>query len=285
MYQRRHERTNTEDAPLQNGQTEEPEGIEMNNIPSEIPSTPDSTNSEETQTLQGASSPEEAILTDVKASNLNDEIAMEQEEERMAQQESMSIPTPTADGMNNSGFFRQTDRTTEVASATGEQPIGAIRTPDESMPEFSVQELVEEEDESVADFRRENSSNGFLKVQAYSGRGAIPVSGVHILVTKDLGGKEYVFVDDMTDESGFTAAKTLPAPNRELSQTPQKEGAPLPYTTYNLIAEREGFVTLIKKNLPIFPGVISLQPLEMLPVPKSQGPVAPIVEEEEEPNL
>ena len=134
------------------------------------------------------------------------------------------------------------------------------------------------------EFLRQNPSNGFIKVQAYSGQGALPVKDVKIRVTKEIGGDEILFLEDITDESGKTEAKSLPAPDASLSQQPNQSQQPLPYTTYTLTAESPNYTTLIKRDLPIFPGVISIQPLEMLAVPNS-GWRPPIIDEEEEPNL
>lgn len=136
----------------------------------------------------------------------------------------------------------------------------------------------------MEEFLRQNPSNGFIKVQAYSGQGALPVKDVRIRVTKEIGGDEILFLEDITDESGKTEAKSLPAPDASLSQQPNQSQQPLPYTTYTLTAENPNYTTLIKRDLPIFPGVISIQPLEMLAVPNS-GWRPPIIDEEEEPNL
>ncbi len=136
----------------------------------------------------------------------------------------------------------------------------------------------------MEEFLRQNPSNGFIKVQAYSGQGALPVKDVRIRVTKEIGGDEILFLEDITDESGKTEAKSLPAPDASLSQQPNQSQQPLPYATYTLTAENPNYTTLIKKDLPIFPGVISIQPLEMLAVPNS-GWRPPIIDEEEEPNL
>lgn len=158
-------------------------------------------------------------------------------------------------------------------TTTMEQPPFAQDEDSSNMPNSYMEE-----------FLRQNPSNGFIKVQAYSGQGALPVKDVRIRVTKEIGGDEILFLEDITDESGKTEAKSLPAPDASLSQQPNQSQQPLPYATYTLTAENPSYTTLIKRDLPIFPGVISIQPLEMLAVPNS-GWRPPIIDEEEEPNL
>ena len=209
-------------------------------------------------------------------------------EDRMNNQPSQSI---VEDRMSSQSAQSQTAaRQNEGLLNNTEETVPTLLRDDETTMPSQGQVLSESEAESdhdaaMEEFLRENPSNGFIKVQAYSGLGAFPVKGVRIRITKEIGDKEIFFVNDVTDESGKTQARSLPAPNLSMSQTPGQPGALPPYSTYTLIAEKPDYITLIKRDLPIFPGVISIQPLEMLAVPKSQLTPPPIVDEEEEPNL
>ena len=206
---------------------------------------------------------------------LNSQPSQSQAEDRMNNQSAQ----PQAAARQNEGLLNNTEETVPTL----------LRDDETTMPSqgqvLSESEAESDHDAAMEEFLRENPSNGFIKVQAYSGLGAFPVKGVRIRITKEIGGKEILFVNDVTDESGKTQARSLPAPNLSMSQTPGQPGALPPYSTYTLTAEKPDYITLIKRDLPIFPGVISIQPLEMLAVPKSQLTSQPIVNEEEEPNL
>ena len=186
-------------------------------------------------------------------------------------------------------FLRQSRYNRSIKEDWEEGQIPTLLQNDETttmeQPSFSQDEAPSNMSNSyMEEFLRQNPSNGFIKVQAYSGQGALPVKDVKIRVTKEIGGDEILFLEDITDESGKTESKSLPAPDASLSQQPNQSQQPLPYTTYTLTAENPNYTTLIKRELPIFPGVISIQPLEMLAVPNS-GWRPPIIDEEEEPNL
>ena len=232
---------------------------------------------------------------------LNNQSAQSQAEDRMNSQpaqpqvedrlNSQTAQSQTEDRLNNQSAQSQAAaRQNESLLNNTEETVPTLLRDDETTMPSQGQVLSESEAESdhdaaMEEFLRENPSNGFIKVQAYSGLGAFPVKGVRIRITKEIGGKEILFVNDVTDESGKTQARSLPAPNLSMSQTPGQPGALPPYSTYTLTAEKPDYITLIKRDLPIFPGVISIQPLEMLAVPKSQLTSQPIVNEEEEPNL
>ena len=61
-------------------------------------------------------------------------------------------------------------------------------------------------------FVKDNSSFGFLKVRAYMAFGAIPASGVRVIVSKMIDGVKVVFFDGFTDSSGVIEKIMLPAP-------------------------------------------------------------------------
>ena len=230
----------------------------------------------------------ESTMSQADQNRTGDQLIASQTEGRMNNQPSQSI---VEDRMSSQSAQSQTAaRQNEGLLNNTEETVPTLLRDDETTMPSQGQVLSESEAESdhdaaMEEFLRENPSNGFIKVQAYSGLGAFPVKGVRIRITKEIGDKEIFFVNDVTDESGKTQARSLPAPNLSMSQTPGQPGALPPYSTYTLIAEKPDYITLIKRDLPIFPGVISIQPLEMLAVPKSQLTPPPIVDEEEEPNL
>ena len=66
-----------------------------------------------------------------------------------------------------------------------------------------------------------------------------------------------------TDMSGKTERLELPAPSRELSESP---GNIKPYATYTISAEKDGYYPVTNTGVPVFSGITSIQPIEMLPL-------------------
>ena len=104
-----------------------------------------------------------------------------------------------------------------------------------------------------------NPSKGFIQVQVYSGRSPIPISGAKVTVSKTLSDK-YVLSVVYTDKNGRTPTISLPAKPGTMSQTP--EGT-IPYTTYDILIEKESYLNVTNLNVPIFEGILSIQPVRM----------------------
>ena len=64
----------------------------------------------------------------------------------------------------------------------------------------------------LMDFKRDNPSNGYLKIRASSANEAVPVSELKIRVYKDIGDYRIVFFEGMTDYSGMINNIVLPSP-------------------------------------------------------------------------
>ena len=127
-----------------------------------------------------------------------------------------------------------------------------------------------------------NTTLGYLKVQAITAEGAFPVEGATVLVSDGLTGQSVASL--RTDSSGFTELLALPAPSRELSQTP---ASALPYSTYTVQVIKEGYNGVSGLTVPVFDGITAIQranliPLSMYP-PRQPGDL--IVETPGYPNL
>lgn len=117
------------------------------------------------------------------------------------------------------------------------------------------------------EFEANNPSNGFLKLQVYSAQGALPVRDARIIVSKQFGNQSRIFYEMMTDESGVTDPVSLPAPDNSHSFV--IDGV-RPYETYDLEVFKPGFRTIVRENMPVFPGIVSLQPIQMRPLLSSE---------------
>ena len=123
-------------------------------------------------------------------------------------------------------------------------------------------------------FESRNTSNGFLKVQVYSARGAFPIKDAKITIFKEFDGQNKIFYEILTDESGITQPVSLPAP--DASHSFAVDGI-RPYENYSISVSKFGFEDATRNGLPIFPGVVSLQPIQLGPQLASQ--------QDENPNL
>ncbi len=107
---------------------------------------------------------------------------------------------------------------------------------------------------------------GNLIIQARSAAGALPLSCVRIRIRDHEG---TVLYDLTTDENGETEQILLAAVDRSLSQ--DSGNIYIPYSTYDLEAEAEGFNSLHITGVQIFDGENAIQPVELIPMLKSQS--------------
>lgn len=113
-----------------------------------------------------------------------------------------------------------------------------------------------------------NSTNahfGRLQVAVTTALGAIPLENaeVHIYgITAEDGTRETLYTL-RTDSSGRTQKVLLPTVSESLSESP---GNPYPYTAYTVSARKTGYYNVEKTNIPIFEGITSIQPIDMIPL-------------------
>lgn len=69
-----------------------------------------------------------------------------------------------------------------------------------------------ENDSSFQEFIRESPGTGYLKIRATSANEAVPVEGLNIKVSKEIGNNKVVFFEGKTDYSGMINDIVLPAP-------------------------------------------------------------------------
>lgn len=64
------------------------------------------------------------------------------------------------------------------------------------------------------EFLNENPGRGTLKIRVTSASEALPVSGVNVIVSKEIGNNTYIFYEGQTDSSGMINNIKLPTPVR-----------------------------------------------------------------------
>ena len=132
-----------------------------------------------------------------------------------------------------------------------------------NLPEASVDRDPLQSFDPVPDtyesFRRRNNSAGWLRVQAFAGPQTLPVPDADVLVTRDFVDGVRRFASGKTDQSGVLDGITLPAPDNTLAQDP---GTIQPYALYDIRVSHPDYRTEIYKQVPIFPGIKSIQPVQ-----------------------
>ncbi len=104
---------------------------------------------------------------------------------------------------------------------------------------------------------------GYLVVNVSTARGAIPLAGATVTVMYDESDNTSIFQTMTTGGDGKTDKISLPAPPRNLSESP---GNIKPYATYTVSVDKEGYYTVTDTSVPVFSGITSIQPIEMLPL-------------------
>ena len=105
---------------------------------------------------------------------------------------------------------------------------------------------------------------GTLLVRTTTASGAYPVSDVNVNITgvSEIGKGTKISV--LTNETGITQPILLPAPPRSQSLSPDSDGEA--YTKYDVEIYKEGYYRKKLFDVAIFPGIVSVLPVNMIPV-------------------
>lgn len=108
---------------------------------------------------------------------------------------------------------------------------------------------------------------GYLRVNVTEVGGTIPIEGATVIITEynDESGEDSagaVLHVLRTDEGGLTQTVALPAPSSGESLRP---GSAQPYSLYNVTVLYEGYYPIEGVGVPVFEGVTSLQPFNLIP--------------------
>lgn len=107
------------------------------------------------------------------------------------------------------------------------------------------------------------NSEGKLRIRAYTAGGALPVRDAIVRIKGAEETNRLVAYTLITDGDGLTPEITLPAPAIEYSLSPAP--SELPYSIYNVEISAPGYYTKRINGLTVFPGVNSVQLINMIP--------------------
>ena len=122
-----------------------------------------------------------------------------------------------------------------------------------------------------------NGDFGYLRFAVGTASGTIPLKDAAVYVYTDPsdGDEGRLLYTLMTNEDGLTETVTLPTPPLSESFSPE---SPKPYSTYNVFAVKQGFYPTEGRTVPLFPGITSIQPVNLIPLSEIPDAPAPIEE-------
>lgn len=129
------------------------------------------------------------------------------------------------------------------------------------------------------------TSYGQLKIITRSAKEAYPIPNANVIIEQiDESGHTVVLKVLKTNSSGITPTVELPAPPSKYSLI---KGSDIkPYSYYDIVVSSDGYYKMVYKNVPIFDGIRSIQPVDMIPLPADQISSERIVKYvEQEPSL
>ena len=107
------------------------------------------------------------------------------------------------------------------------------------------------------------NSEGTLRIRTYTAGGALPVNNALVKIKGAEEDNRLIAYTLITDRDGLTPLVTLPAPNVEFSLSPGPSEKP--YSVYDVEISSPGFYTKRINGLTVFPGVNSIQLVNMIP--------------------
>lgn len=117
----------------------------------------------------------------------------------------------------------------------------------------------------------QNTGSGYLSVIVQTADGALPVPGASVTIygTDAENGNTNLLYSLRTGGDGRTETVSLPAPPRALSMVP---GNAAPYARYNIEVRRDGYAGVSNIGVPIFDGIVSTQPVALIPLGEFEAP-------------
>ena len=112
---------------------------------------------------------------------------------------------------------------------------------------------------------------GYLIVHVTTASGALPLEGALVNVYEYLPTEEKngaLIASLVSGRDGNTDLLSLPTHPRAESLV---SGNPTPYSTYDADVHLEGFSNQTFIGIPIFDGIVAIQPVQMIPLPEVDG--------------
>ena len=108
------------------------------------------------------------------------------------------------------------------------------------------------------------SAQGYLQVHVYTSRANLPLSGVSVAVSgRSENGGRTLFGFRFTDSSGNTDILRLSTPDLSDSLSPNQT---VGFSDVDVAADLPGYERVLVEDVQIFPGITTLQDIQLLPL-------------------
>ena len=115
-----------------------------------------------------------------------------------------------------------------------------------------------------------SQGEGYLVVRVSTARGAIPLADAQVRIRGESSEDSGILYALRSNQDGLTSKVALSTPPLSNSDSPQ---GGIPFSTYGVDIFKDGYTPLFFQNVPIFPGVVSVQPAVMVPLPEGFPPL------------
>ena len=113
------------------------------------------------------------------------------------------------------------------------------------------------------------TSFGTVQTHVFASRANLPLAGAAVVVTRRTGpGRNELLAIRQTDSSGTTAPVSIPTPAANESLSPG-QGSSFAYV--DITADLPGYSQVIVRDVQVFPGVLTLQEIQMVPRDPQSG--------------
>lgn len=113
------------------------------------------------------------------------------------------------------------------------------------------------------------SDTGKLVVRVFASRAKLPIQGATVLVTRPApDGRQELLSVQITDSSGLTRPIEITTPAAGDSTAPNDQ---CPCTRCEVWAEHPGYAMLQVRGTQIFPGVKTIQSMELIPLSRDEN--------------
>ena len=119
----------------------------------------------------------------------------------------------------------------------------------------------------MADVRQSGENGyGYISVTVRTADGALPVERAIVTVKDE---KEELLGIFFTDADGNTPRLAVLAPPIANSESPGMSGSA--FFRYNIDTDKAGYRSVRNIGVPVYPGITSVQPVELVPLPENNA--------------
>ena len=114
------------------------------------------------------------------------------------------------------------------------------------------------------------TGTGYLVVRVTTAGEALPLEGAHVTVYGDEADFSSIIARLTTGNDGLTPKLALMTPPRSLSESANSPTRS--FATYTVTVHKDGYYPLDARSVPIFDGITSVQPADLIPLPQNGYP-------------